>query len=202
MEFSKTFTDALGRSWTVDLSVGAARRMKDIAGASLDDLVPPQPPEGKHLDKKVMTPLVTFLSNPFKVFDAFYALVKPQADALGLTKEQVEEGITPYQTEKEGVKITVDAVELMAMAVLKAIHDFFRWDPARQATLRQIAKVGQQAMDAAARKIDSALNKIDFGKLLDEAPELDADVLRANLADQLSKHASATPATSESIPTP
>jgi hypothetical protein len=201
MEFSKTFIDAAGRSWTVDLGVGSARRMKDIAGASLDDLVPAAPPDGKHLDKAVMNPLVAFLSDPFKVFDAFYTLVKPQADAMGLTKEQVEEGITPYQIDKDGVKTTVDPVELMAMAVLKAIHDFFRWDPARQATLRQIAKVGQQAMAAAAKKIDSALNKIDFGKLLDEAPELDAESLRASLADQLSKPASATRATWASTPT-
>lgn len=190
MEFSKTFKDSLGRKWTVDLTVGAARRMNDIAGASLDDLVPPAPKKGEKPDPDGMKPLVTFLSDPFKVFDVFYTLVKPQADTLALTKEQVEEGIDSV------------AAEAMGLAVLRAIHDFFRWDPARQAMLRQIAKIGNLAMSEAAKKIDAAMSKIDFGKVLAEQPEIDVDVITAELTSRLSKPASATQATSASTPTP
>src|SRR5262249_10258971 len=110
-EFSKTFKDALGREWTAELTVGQAGRMKDIAGVTLDELVPKPQEVKKDAAGQVpgMAPLAQFLADPFKVFALWYVMIKPQADLRNLTKEQVGDGLGPTHIEK------------MAFAVLRAI---------------------------------------------------------------------------------
>ena len=159
MNFSKT-CPILGQEWTAELTVGSARRLKDIAGVTLDELVPPAPTNGKAAKDDSLAPLAAFLGNPFKVFDAFYALIKPTADQRGITKEQIEDGIG----EKEA--------EAMALALLRAVHDFFRNDPMRQSLLRRIASDFTKAMGMVGAKIDERMEKADILGTL--AKELDA----------------------------
>lgn len=187
MEYSKTFKDSLGREWTAELTVAQARNMKDIAGVSLDELIP-KPEEAKNAkDVPGMLPLAQFLADPFRVFDLWYLMIKPAADKLGLTKDQVGEGIGAAEIEK------------VSFAVLRAINDFFQWDPTRQAMLRKIAQAGQQVMSAAKQRIDKELDKIDIAaavsQSLDALPGLNAEQLNADLQQQLLKRASDSPAT-------
>ncbi len=182
--FSKTFKDSLGREWTPDLNVGIARRMKEIAGASIDELFP-KIEKDKAAQKAGLglTALGGFLGDPFLVFDVFYAMVKPVADKLGLTKDDVAEGIGDVES------------VLMADAVLRAYHDFFHMDPARQGMIRKVAETLQEVMKAARERVTKELAKIDLTaaikQSLDALPGLDAEKLNADLQKQLSNTASA-----------
>lgn len=77
-----TFTDTAGRTWLVDLTIGAARRVKNLLGVNLLDPAGGDPP------------LITRLHTDLELlFDVIFVTVKPQADALKLTDEQFAEAM-------------------------------------------------------------------------------------------------------------
>ena len=76
----KVFTDATKRSWEISLTIGSAKRVKNLLGI---DLL--QPEEG---DPPLLTRLGT---DEMLLCDIIYCLVKPQADAVGITDEQFGE---------------------------------------------------------------------------------------------------------------
>lgn len=161
MELKKTFTDGLGREWTVEMNLPNARRMKEITGISLDHLVPAI--NEKKQDPQALMSLQEFVGDPFRVFDAFYALVKPKADERKLSKEDVENGLS-----------NDEFVVKMTTALLGAIHDFFRLDPKRQAILRNIVRLGEKTAKETAAKMDQVIqeqmDKIDFNAIIDAKP--------------------------------
>ena len=76
----KVFTDATERQWEITLTIGSAKRVKNLLGI---DLL--QPESGD-------PPLLTRLgSDEMLLCDIIYCLVKPQADAAGVTDEQFGE---------------------------------------------------------------------------------------------------------------
>ena len=91
MEYPSTFTDGLGREWTLEFSLAAGRRLQEFAGVTTEDLVPN--PKSKN-DQEAARPLADLLGDPFQAFGVFYALVKPAADAKSLTRDQLLEGFT------------------------------------------------------------------------------------------------------------
>ncbi len=179
MDSPKTFSDSLGRSWRVDLTLAGAERMREITGVSLDDFVPKAERSGK--SDPDMMPLQAFISDPYKVFDVFCALVKPQADALGIDKKKMLEGFDSDA-----------AVDAMGLAVLQAIHDFFRRDPIRQTLIRRVAKIGLQVMTAAAAKVEAAMDKIDVATIAANLPEIDTVAATDRAIEALKKSAGNT----------
>ena len=73
----KTFTDNAGRAWTLALTIGAAKRVKSLLGVNLLELEAGDPPLLTRRGTDVIL-----------LCDAIFALVKPQADAAGVTDEQ------------------------------------------------------------------------------------------------------------------
>jgi len=72
----KTFTDATGKSWNVEINIGAAKRVRDLTGVNLLSPLAGDPP------------LMTMLTiDPLIQAEVLYALVKPQADAARVTEE-------------------------------------------------------------------------------------------------------------------
>jgi len=85
----KTFTDNAGRTWTIDLTIGAAKRVRDLL--KIDLLAPLVVKRRKGADGRVRKtlPLVTRLQlDVVALIDVIYVLIKPQADAQGVTDEQ------------------------------------------------------------------------------------------------------------------
>jgi hypothetical protein len=85
----KTFSDNAGRTWTIDLTIGAAKRVRDLL--RIDLLAPLIVKRRKRPDGSVRKtlPLVTRLQlDVVALIDVIYVLVKPQADAQGVTDEQ------------------------------------------------------------------------------------------------------------------
>ncbi len=182
MAFSKTFKDCLGREWTVNLTLVNLDDFEEVIGP-LDSFIPPM--KESQPENNQLLPLAAFIGDSRKVFEAFYALVKPAADALKLDMKGVKAGMGTDQ-------VVMD----MTQAILRAIHDFFPRDPMRRAMLQRVATMGQTLMDGITEKINKGLEKIDVSQLLSEIPEPSADEINAKVRELSAKHATGISATS------
>ena len=129
-----SFQDGNGFQWTLTLNVPVMKRVKELTGVDLGELLGTNPEN-----------LAGLLSNPITFVDVLFAMVKPQADAAQITDEQF------------GAALTADSFEQAAETFVDAIIDF---SPRRQAAiLRQ--KVAQQMMiqDTELRKAEQTLSK-------------------------------------------
>jgi len=181
MEFTRTFRDALERPWTVDIDIRNDDIIESVTGVSIINLIPTSKKAAK--DAESLDALGEFLSNPHAVFEAFYLLIKPQADALGI--------------DRAGVKSGMDggAVDRMGGAMLKAIHDFFPKDPARQAILRRVAKMGQEIASKLADRAEREMDKMDLDAMIASLPGIDAKAFTGSGSEPQKKPASGTPDT-------
>lgn len=164
MNFPQIFTDAAGREWNVQFGFPVESRMEQIVGITLDDLIPEIDPKEKlkAQDKRLM-PLQKLMTDGKKLFAMFYALVKPQADKLGLTKEQVEEGFS-----------TEASISAMVDAIVGSVQNFtpVRWNSLRKWLLPMVMKMAGKVMafqDSELEKMRANIDKLseeDFGKAL------------------------------------
>jgi hypothetical protein len=70
-----TFKDTEGRAWSVEITYSTVKRVRSILGVDIMEAV-----EGKLMPK--------LISDPMLLVDVLYCIVKPQADAAGVTDEQ------------------------------------------------------------------------------------------------------------------
>lgn len=126
-----SFTDALGRTWTVEITVATLKRIRALAGVDLLEAA-----GGSLLDRLV--------SDPVLLADVIYACVKPQADERKMTDEDV------------GRALTGDAIDHATNALLAAFVAFFP-SPRRRILERALAKLAgwrEQALLAAQARLD------------------------------------------------
>ena len=161
----RTFKDRTGREWTVDLNITAVKRAKALIGVDILDL----------MDETKGTDLLTRIQgNEVLMVDLVYVLIKPEADAKGITDEDF------------GGSMAGEAIDAAYMVLLAEICDFFR-NPARRAVLRTAL---QKLSDLEGRAIKRAEEILASG-----APEKLADELMTRGAPSGS-----SPASSESTP--
>jgi len=147
----KEFRDSAGRTWPVQLTVGSAKRVRDLLGV---DLLAPEQGE---------PPLLTRLgTDEMLICDVLYCLVKPQADAKGVSDEQF------------GESLGGEAIARGMEALYAELVDFFRQrgrtDRAaavekqlrmvQVATERITTQIGELDIEA---RIDQALGKVSIG---------------------------------------
>jgi len=140
----KVFKDNKGRPWTIDITVGTIKRVKDLLGINLIDAV------SSDLLEKLK-------SDPVLLCDILYAICKPEADKQGITDIEFGEGLAG------------DAIEHATEALIEDLVNFF---PSRQRTMLQSAlakidKAEKQMMDAAMAKFDKELDKEIEAKVTD-----------------------------------
>lgn len=99
----RTFTDSAGRAWNLELTISAAKRIKSLCSVDLTDLQAGEPPLLFRLEKDVVL-----------LMDVIFALVKPQADAQGVSDEQF------------GQAMNGPAAGAAADAFWQELTDFFR----------------------------------------------------------------------------
>jgi hypothetical protein len=99
----KTFKDKDDRDWQIELTIGAARRVKDLLGINLLELDKGDPP--------LLTQLGT---DEMLLVDVIYCLIKPQADAAEVTDEMF------------GCSLDGEAVWAACNAFYAELIDFFR----------------------------------------------------------------------------
>lgn len=133
----RTFKDSTGRVWTVEITVAAVKRARDLAGVDLLD------PGG--LDEQGQ-PLMTRMALDLILFgQTLYALCKPQADAAGLNDEGFA-GLLSGETLRGAYD-----------AVWDEWADFFRCLRRTHlvAALEQVQQMVQRVTEATARRVEA-----------------------------------------------
>lgn len=110
-----TFTDALGRSWSVEITVATLKRIRAVAGVDLLEAA-----GGTLLDRLVADPVL--------LGDVLYAVVKPQADDRKITDEDF------------GSSLAGDAIDSATTALLEEFVAFFP-SPRRRVLAQALAKM-------------------------------------------------------------
>ncbi len=127
------FQDSAGRKWRLELTIGAAKRVRDLLGENL------LAPEGG--EEPLLARLAT---DPWVLADVLYVLLLPQAQAAGVSDEEF------------GASLGADAILDGQTALLAEMADFFhrlhRTDLAT-AVARQ-AQLVQAAVEATADRIE------------------------------------------------
>lgn len=135
----KSFNDNTGRKWDVSLSIATVKRVRNLVEVDLLAI----------LDKPEL--LNTIATDPVLFVDVLYVIVKPQADAIGLTDEAF------------GELLNGESIEQATEAFLEALVDFF--PGARQATLRRVL----DRANAHRTKTDADLNRLLSDGTIDAA---------------------------------
>ena len=139
----KTFTDSAGRTWTLAITVDAIKRVESLVKVNLARLLEPRSTGG--------LPLLTELeADIILLCDVLFVLVKPQADAQGVTDEQF------------GQALGGEAIAAAYPAFWEELVDFFQKLPHGKATVTAIRKhrelieaqlkAAQDKMEALTRK--------------------------------------------------
>ena len=146
----KTFTDNAGRSWTISLTIDAAKRVKSLLGVNLLELEQGDPPLLTRLGTDVIL-----------LCDVIFALVKPQADAAAVTDEQF------------GASLGGEAILSAHTAFYEELVDFFR--KLGRGDLARAVDAQKRMIDLAVRRIETRIEHLDLeaavSKTLSEAEE-------------------------------
>lgn len=140
----KTFRDAGGREWTVEVNVAALKRVKDATGVDLTRVVDPDSDVIGRLSEDV-----------FLLFDCVCALLKPQLEKQGLSAEDF------------GAGLDEDATEKAATALFEGIIDFFR-EEKRMLLKRAFSKVKAAADRTQHEAVEKAMKEVE-SEAFDEA---------------------------------
>jgi hypothetical protein len=131
----KAFKDKTGRMWEVAVDVGAAKRLRDLAGVDLGDILAK---ENKLIERLRLEPIL--------LVDALYAICKPQADAAA----------PPISDEDFGRSMDGEALDGAILALFEELVSFFP-SPTRQVLgavvkrMKSLETLTTQAAQAVAR---------------------------------------------------
>jgi hypothetical protein len=133
----KSFADAKGQTWTIEINVASLARVRAVTGLDLTKLVDRQ----ADLFSKLAGDL-------FVLFDVLAELLRPQLEAKGMTAEQF------------GESLDEEAAERAVTALIEGILDFFQ-EGKRMLLKRALAKVTQAAQQRRAATLNTALQKVE-----------------------------------------
>jgi len=156
----KTFTDSAGRTWTVSLTIDAAKRVKGLLDVNLLELEAGDPP--------LLTKLGT---DVILLCDVIFALVKPQADAAGVSDEQF------------GAALGGEVILAAQTAFYEELVDFFR--KLGRTDLAKAVDAQRRMIDLAVRRIETRIDRLD---------------LEAAVESTLGEPSTSSPPSSESTP--
>ena len=133
----KTFADNAGRTWTISLTIDAAKRVKSLLGVNLLELDAGEPPLLTRLGTDVIL-----------LCDVIFALVKPQADAAGVADEQF------------GAALGGDAILAAQTALYEELVGFFRG--LGRTDLAKAVDAQRRMIDLAVRRIETRIDRLDL----------------------------------------
>lgn len=164
----KTFADSEGRKWNLSLTIAAAKRVRGLLGVNLLDLDQGDPPLLTRLGTDVML-----------LVDVVFCLVKPQADAEGISDEQF------------GAALGGEAVLAAQTAFYEELVDFFR-----QCGRGHLARAAEKQVEIMAAATEAGERRIDA---------VDAGAVVAELVgkqETLGNSSGNSPASADSTPCP
>lgn len=128
----KTFVDNAGRTWTVAINVDAIKRVRDLAGVNLLEVI-----EGKLLER--------LIGDPILLCDVIYSICKPEAEAKTITDTDF------------GRAMGGDAIDGATTALLEELVDFFPLARRRvlSKALEKLRKFETAALNAVEVRLES-----------------------------------------------
>ena len=134
----KSFTDNLGRTWTLVVNVAAIKRVRALCGVDLHAIV--------EIDKDNNPPaelLERLSTDPVLLVDVLYAVCKTECDQKGVSDEDF------------GAAMAGDAIEQATAALLDEVVDFF--PTAKRAALQKILAATRRIEALAKKKLEDFL---------------------------------------------
>ncbi len=143
----KTFKDTADREWTIDMTIGAIKRVKDLYNVDLLSLDKPES-EGSE-------PLLTRLGIDIALLiDVVYGLIKPQAD-----KEKVD-------AQTFGEALGGDSVKDAMNAFYDELVNFFQ--SLGRNDIVEAIRAQQKMIQVMVDRVSNTLKQVDLEKLADE----------------------------------
>lgn len=149
----KSFTDNLGRAWTLVVNVATIKRVRALCGVDLNSIIEVE-------DGKPTTKLLERLStDPVLLVDVLYAVCKPECDSKNVSDEDF------------GAAMAGDAIENATSALLDEVIDFF--PAAKRLAFRKILSASRRFEQAARTRMQTMLEDGKFEeKLVSELERL------------------------------
>ncbi|MCP4594504.1 MAG: hypothetical protein GY842_27550 [bacterium] len=139
----KTFTDNASRSWTVTINVDAIKRVRDLLGVDLLQIV-----EGTLIEKLIRDPVL--------LCDVVYVVCKPEADQKGVSDEDF------------GRAMAGDAIEHATKALLEELVGFSP-SPRDRENLGRVLETTWRVMDRARDLIEQKLTSGQLDAQIEQA---------------------------------
>ncbi|MGN0880118.1 MAG: hypothetical protein ACI4WT_11810 [Oligosphaeraceae bacterium] len=133
----KSFTDSLGRTWTLVVNVATIKRVRALCGVDLNAIVEVE--DGKPSAKL----LERLSSDPVLLVDVLCAVCRPECERRGVSDEDF------------GAAMAGDAVEQATDALLDEVIDFF--PEAKRTAFRRILSASRRFGEAARRRMEAML---------------------------------------------
>ena len=134
----KSFTDNLGRAWTLVVNVATIKRVRALCNVDLNSIIEVEE-DGKPSAKL----LERLSSDPVLLVDVLYAVCKPECDQRTVSDEDF------------GAAMAGDAVVQATDALLDEVIDFF--PAAKRAAFQRILSASRRFGEAARRKMEAML---------------------------------------------
>ena len=139
----KSFTDNLGRTWTLVVNVAAIKRVRALCGVDLNAIV--------EIDKN-NNPTAELLerlsTDPVLLVDVLYAVCRPECEQKGVSDEDF------------GAAMAGDAIEQATSALLDEVIDFF--PEAKRLAFRKILSASRRFEEMARKRLAAAMADSGF----------------------------------------
>ena len=143
----KSFTDNLGRTWTLVVNVAAIKRVRALCGVDLNAIV--EVDKDNNPSAELLERLST---DPVLLVDVLYAVCKTECDQKGVSDEDF------------GAAMAGDAIEQATAALLDEVVDFF--PTAKRAALQKILAATRRIEALAKKKLENILGSAEFEEKL------------------------------------
>ena len=143
----KAFTDAKGRSWEIELNIRQMKRVRDILGVDLVNVIQ------TNKDGSVATDTIDRVANdPILLCDILWVLCEQQAKLAGVTDDDF------------GSSLAGDSIETATRAFLDELVDFF--PGARRLFLKKAVDLARKYETENLGVLEKALNSPEFEERL------------------------------------
>jgi hypothetical protein len=139
----RTFTDNAERSWEVEINVAAVKRVRDLVGVDLLQIL-----EGTLIDKLIRDPIL--------LCDIVYAVCKPQSDEREISDEDF------------GRSMAGDAIEHATTALLEELVSFCP-SPRDRKNLGRVLEATNRVMDKARDMVEQKLDSGELERIAEQA---------------------------------
>ncbi|GEM_PF-946028 len=139
----REIVDGVGRTWKLAVSIGGVKRVRELLGADMLEMIDDRD------EAKRLAAVKRFTGDLVFAVDVIYVLLKPQAEKLDVSQEDFAETMFGEPMEKAFRAFVEEVVDFFRSPALRAALT------AALARLEQAARAGQPGAEKLVRRIES-----------------------------------------------